>query len=80
MVSSVIKCPYYPRDSALLVRIVFVIANVVLSNSGALVDQSNSVQVSVFDLKARSRRGGLSGVDMILYNVTTIECNAVHFQ
>jgi hypothetical protein len=58
MVSSVIKCPYYPSDSALVVRIVFVIANVVLSNSGALVDQSNSVQVSVVDLKARSRGGG----------------------
>jgi short-subunit dehydrogenase len=42
----------------LVVRIDVLIANVVLSNSGALVDQSNSVQVSMFDLNASSRRGG----------------------
>jgi hypothetical protein len=45
----------------------------VLSNSGALVDQSNSVQVSMFDLNARSRRGGYSGINILLDNVTTIE-------
>jgi hypothetical protein len=48
----------YSRDSALVARIDVVIANMVFSNSGALVDQSNSVQVSMFDLKARIRRGG----------------------
>jgi hypothetical protein len=55
---SLMKCSYYSSDSELAVRIDVVIANMVLSNSGALVDQSNSVQVSMFDLKARSRRGG----------------------